>query len=159
MANTNAERVIPKASERKPGWIAHGDKVLFFDADRGGVMRVRTGHIASSASSHCGIDNIFRTVVWCDHVNNPDADNADDAHERSFMISDPTLMHRDEAAWLRNVVNAKAWFGGMYQPPVIDRIVRLLTLPDFGQAEEEREIEAARCAAESYARRRLSPRS
>ena len=132
--------------ERKPGWIKHQDLVAFVLTDpRTMAVRICTGHICSSPGSHGAgfeVDNVAKTIVWSDQTLNDFADDADDAHEKSFEVGDPRLIRRDEAHVLADAKLAEKWFKGVCSPEAIVEIARLCSLKDFGISEYERAIAA-----------------
>ena len=65
-------------------------------------------------------------MVWGDRPWNTLADNADDAHERTFQVRDPNLLKADEVELFRNDTFARQWFEGVYPPEVIRQIVATL---------------------------------
>ncbi len=131
-ADTAAEVILP--AERKAGWISFGDKVVLIYF-KGNLPFVRSGKISSTASSHCGIDNVTETIIWGDQPFNSLADNADDAHERSVKINCPLLLHYEEALILRDLEKAMKWYEGVYPESVIRGIAEALRNFDY-QAEE-----------------------
>jgi hypothetical protein len=135
---------VTPPGHRQPGWLARGDEVIFVILDRKGLPRIRTGHIGSTGCSHCGIDNISKTVVWCDQVLNELSDNADDAYERSFKVKDPCLIKLDEIERLKDPKVAAGWFRGIYPPKVAHHISKLLSKPDFGLLDEAKGKAAVR---------------
>ncbi|MEK7641795.1 MAG: hypothetical protein AAB365_02260 [Patescibacteria group bacterium] len=143
-------------SERPPGWIAYQDRVAFIIRDQRGGLRIRTGHIASTAgTSHAGVDNVSKTIVWCDQRLNDLADNADDAHEECFDPKDPRLIRLDEVKALRYLNRITAWFQGVYSSEEIQRLSELFLTFDFGRQQElEEEAEAWRLGMEA-ARKKL----
>jgi hypothetical protein len=149
--------LVPMPSERPPGWIAYHDRVAFIIRDQRGSLRIRTGHIASTAgTSHTGVDNVSKTVVWCDQRLNDLADNADDAHEECFNPKDPRLLRLDEVKVLGYLERITVWFEGVYSSEEIRRIGELLTQHfDFGRQKElDEEAEAWQLGIEA-ARKKL----
>lgn len=131
---------IPKPADRPTDWINYPDCVAFIFLDKRGMVRIRTGHICSTAgTSHLNTDNISSTVVWSDQMLNDLADNADDAYEISFDPKDPRLLRLDEIIALQDLQRAVDWFAGIYSPEFAACISALLSLPDFGRSEELRE--------------------
>jgi len=128
--------------QRQKGWINYTDQMVCL-IDIGGEIRFRTGHICSWPGSHGSgseIDNVVKTIVWCDQ-NIRDCDHFDDRHEKSFQVNDPCLMKLDEIVFLRDGKVAAQWFKGVFTPCQILRIVRLLALDDLGIfAEQQEEI-------------------
>lgn len=152
--------VIPKPSERPSDWIAYQDRVAFVITDYRGNLRIRTGHIVSTAgTSHTNIDNVTRTVVWCDQRLNDLADNADDAHEVVFNTKDPRLVRLDEVEVFHYTTRSIAWFEGIYSHDAARRISMLFESSDFGRKNELEEealafnlgLEAARKKLGHYA--------
>lgn len=143
MQSTNVPKqstlFFTKPSERQRGWLAYEDDVAFVILDRKNIPRIRTGHITSTGHSHCGIDNVSKTVVWCDQILNDLSDNADDAYEESFKINDPRLLKRGEIEPLKDPKVAAEWFRGIYPPKVACRIAKLISKPDFGLSDEAKE--------------------
>ena len=86
-------------SQRQPGWLSYEDEVIFVILDKQGLPKIRTGHICSWPGSHGAgfeVDNVSKTIVWCDQVLNDLSDNADDAYEKLFNVDDSCLIKRDE---------------------------------------------------------------
>ena len=130
--------------ERQKGWIDYEDKVICLLIIKGKI-RFRTGHICSLPGSHGSgleIDNVSKTVVWCDQEIR-DCDDFDDRHEKSFLVSDPCLMKLDEIIFLRDGKVALQWFKKVFTPCQILRIVKLLASDDLGIFAEQQEEAAA----------------
>ena len=145
--------VIPLPSKRPPGWLKYEDAVIFVILDDKGVPRLRTGHSCSWPGSHGAgfeIDNISKTIVWCNQVLNDLSDNADDAHEKSFSIKNPCLLKLDEIKPLRDARKATEWFKGVYPRNIAHKIAKLLSRPYFGLHDEAKEKAAV---AKKFSRR------
>lgn len=134
---------IPEPAGRQRGWINYEDHVAFVIIDKEGRPRIRTGHITSWPGSHGAgheVDNLGKTVVWCDQVLNECADNADDAHEKTFDPKDPNLLRLDELEILKDPKVAEVWFKGVHAPEIARQISALVSLPDLGIGKEEKEM-------------------
>jgi len=144
---------IPKPQERGKGWLNYDDPVIFVILDSSGLPRIRTGHICSSPGSHgtgFEIDNISKTIVWCNQVLNDLSDNADDAHEKSFSVRNPCLLKLNEIKPLRDARKAAEWFKGVYPRNIAHQIAKLLSRPYFGLHDEAKEKAAVE---QKFARR------
>lgn len=106
------------------GTAVYGETVVVIEVDQGDV-RLKTGRIASTGSSHVLADNRDRTVVWGDRKF-PSTDPLDDAHEKEFRVDDIHLLKAQEAAALRDPENAQNWFGSIYEDWVVSKIRRAL---------------------------------
>jgi hypothetical protein len=129
--------VLP--NERQKGWAAYHDRVLFIIKDECHKFRVRTGFINSTPNTHVDVDNVTKVVVWSD-IALCDADDVDDAHEKSFAVNDPMLIKLEEVQLICNGRVLKEWFKGILSPHEIVQIQHLLKLSDFGRASELTEI-------------------
>lgn len=150
--------LIPYPAGRSPGWITYRDRVAFVILDYRGKPRIRTGHIASWPGSHGAgmeVDNVNKTVVWCDQTLNDLADDADDAHEQSFNPKDPRLIRLDEVSVFQDAKRAAIWFGNTYPERVAKHIGILFTMSDFGRSDELQDSEAAQKIAIEAARREM----
>ncbi len=112
-------------NERGEGWAKHGQRVAVVEV-KDNEIKIRTGCMTSTPSTHVGIDNITNVVVWGDQPWNTDADSADDAHERTFQVCDPDLLKAEEVELFRDDVFAQRWFEGVYPPDTIRLIVTTL---------------------------------
>lgn len=114
MLRKRIKTLMPSPDARaEVGWAQYEVRVVIVDIN-GEDVHIRTGFICSTSSSHTVADNMRRTIVWGDEPFNSDADNADDAHERAFDVSDYHLLKVEEAETLRNPVAAIKWFKGIY---------------------------------------------
>lgn len=107
-------------STREKGWARTEKQVAVVEVTGEGVI-IRTGRICSTATSHSDIDNIRDVVVWFDDPWR-DADNADDAYEKAFLVLDMHLLGEDEVGLLRYPTLAKIWFNDQYSEQVLARI-------------------------------------
>jgi len=105
--------IISPDARAKAGWAKYGDPVVVIDIKDEDVC-IKTGFICSTTISHTEADNIRRTIVWGDELFNPDADNADDAHEKGFDVFDYHLLKAEEAKVLSNPQAAIKWFEGIH---------------------------------------------
>ena len=140
---------IPMPGQRPPDWIKHEDEVAFVrrkgTGDKAKII-IGTGHICSWPGSHgngMDVDNIKKTIVWSDEELRM-ADNADDAHEKSFETKDPCLLRLDEIIIIRDPERAVAWFNGVFTPETAREICALLNKPDFGYEERQKKEQEAR---------------
>lgn len=95
------------------GRALYEKEVFIVEIGKDKNVRVQAGHITSWECSHEGIDNVEKTVVWFEHPQRM-ADNADDAHTKTFKVADPHLIMREEAHLLGDPWACIAWFRGIY---------------------------------------------
>ena len=107
------------------GSVTCGERVVIVEVHSGRV-RLKTGRIASTDSSHVHADNRNTTVVWGDQQFQPLMESPDDAYERSFDVNDIHLLREQEAYSLRDPDTAQDWFGAIYQDPLVTKINRAL---------------------------------
>ncbi len=111
------------AHSRGKGWAVYRRKVVVIEVENNqSEIRIRTGFINSTSTSHEGVDNVYKTIVWLDKAWNDIADNADDAHEQSYAVQDPRLLGVDEIGLLRYPELGKVWFGGWYEERTLTAI-------------------------------------
>lgn len=111
--------------DRGPGWAKHGDRVVTVKVEPNGEVIIRAGHITSTPHSHVGIDNVTEVVIW-DDIAWREADNADDAHEKTFVVQDAHLIKVEDVIRFQEESFAMRWFGGAYLPEVIRKIASAL---------------------------------
>ena len=107
------------------GTAVFGEPVVIVEVHDGNV-NLRTGHIASTDSSHVLADNRSRTVVWGDREFQPDTGSPDEAHEKEFKVDDIHLLKRQEAEGLQDPATVQSWFGSIYEDWVVAKIHRAL---------------------------------
>lgn len=112
------------------GTAVYGEPVVIVEVhDRD--INLRTGHIASTDSSHVLADNRNRTVVWGDRKFQPVTDSTDDAYEKEFKVDDIHLLKQQEARSLQDPGTAESWFGSIYEDWVVNKIHRALKRLSF----------------------------
>lgn len=116
------KEVLPAAS-RKDGWARYARRVAVVKVHEAAVA-IHTGHICSTPTSHIGVDNLVRTVVWCDEPWR-DADSADDAREFGIEVRSPNLLGADEIGLLQYAAVVKMWFGAKYPASIRAEISRV----------------------------------
>jgi hypothetical protein len=107
------------------GTAVFGERVVIVEVHRGHV-RLKKGRISSTDSSHLFADNRVDTVVSGDRPFHPVTDSPDEARERSFRVNDIHLLKQQEVHSLRDSNAVQAWFGPIYQDPLVTRIHRAL---------------------------------
>ena len=107
------------------GNATYNERVVVVEVASGQV-KLKTGRISSTDSSHLQADNRKRTVVWGDRRFYAVRDSPEEAHERVFHVGDIHLLKEDEARTLLDPANAQTWFGAIYQDPIVVRIHRAL---------------------------------
>ena len=107
------------------GTAIYGERVVTVDICSGRV-KLRTGRISSTDSSHIHADNRNITVVAGDREFDPVTDSADEAYERSFRVDNIHLLKEREAQSLQDATMAQTWFGAIYQDWLVARIHRAL---------------------------------
>jgi hypothetical protein len=78
------------------GTAVFGERVVIVEVQSGHVS-LKTGRIASTASSHVYADNQVDTVVSGDRPFQPVTESPDEACERSFRVNDIHLLKQQEA--------------------------------------------------------------
>jgi hypothetical protein len=107
------------------GTAVFGEPVVVVEVNWGRVS-LKKGRIASPDSSHVFADNLVDTVVSGDRPFYPTAQSRAEACERSFRVDDIHLLKEQEARALRDVNAVQAWFGSIYQDPLVLKIHRAL---------------------------------
>ena len=107
------------------GTAAIGERVVIVEVHSGRV-NLKTGRISSANSNHVHADNRDETVVLGDRQFHPVIDSPDEAYERPFRVDDIHLLKEQEAQSLQNPNTAQAWFGTIYQDPLVTKIHRAL---------------------------------
>lgn len=103
----------------------YGERVVIVEVHNG-TVHLRTGHIASTDSSHLQADNRNRTVVWSDRRFHPAADHSDGAYEKTFEVDDIHLLTEQEARSLQDLESAQDRFGLIYKDRLVTQIQRAL---------------------------------
>jgi hypothetical protein len=107
------------------GTAVFGERVVIVEVHSGRVS-LKKGRISSTDSSHVYADNRIDTVVSGERPFRPDADSPDEARERSFRVNDIHLLKEREAHSLQDPNAVEAWFGTIYQDPLVTKIHRAL---------------------------------
>jgi hypothetical protein len=107
------------------GTAVFGERVVIVEVHSGRVS-LKKGRISSTDSSHVYADNRVDTVVSGDRPFHPVTDSPDEACERSFRVNDIHLLKQQEAHSLQDPNAAQAWFGTVYQDPLVTKIHRAL---------------------------------
>lgn len=107
------------------GTAVFGERVVIVEVHSGRVS-LKQGRISSPDSSHVYADNQVDTVVSGDRPFQPVTDSPDEACERSFRVNDIHLLKQQEARSLRDPNAVQAWFGAVYQDPLVTKIHRAL---------------------------------
>jgi hypothetical protein len=107
------------------GTAVYGERVVIVEVESGRV-RVKTGRISSTDSSHIHADNRNKTVVWGDRQFHPATDAPEDAYERAFQVNDIHLLKQQEAQSLQDPDTTQHWFGAIYQDRLVTKIHRAL---------------------------------
>jgi len=107
------------------GTAVFGERVVIVEVQSGRVS-LKQGRISSPDSSHVYADNRVGTVVSGDRPFQPVTDSPDEACERSFRVNDIHLLKQQEARSLRDPNAVQAWFGAVYQDPLVTKIHRAL---------------------------------
>lgn len=107
------------------GTAEFGERVVIVEVHNGRVS-LKKGHISSTDSSHVYADNRVDTVVSGERPFHPATDSPDEADERSFRVNDIHLLKEREAHSLQDSNAVEAWFGTIYQDPLVTRIHRAL---------------------------------
>ncbi len=107
------------------GTAVSGERVVIVEVQSGRV-NLKTGRISNDGSD--GVDAVHRdeAVVWGDRQLRPGAGSPDEAHERAFRVDDIHLLKEQEAQSLQDPDMAQAWFGTIYQDPLVTKIYRAL---------------------------------
>ena len=137
----------PMQTRRGLKWESETE-VLIVTMLKSGEVILHEGHITSWPFSHGTVDNVERVVVWR-NVAFREADSADDAHERTFMTSDPHLLQVSEARMLQFLPFCLACFD-MHDRKVIDKIC--MALREYFMEWDKR----AECAAEERSSANMS---
>jgi hypothetical protein len=107
------------------GTAVFGERVVIVEV-HGGRVNLKKGRISSTAASHVFADNQVETVVSGDRPFRPVTDSPEEAHERSFRVDDIHLLRQQEAHLLQDPDAVQAWFGSVYQDPLVTKIRRAL---------------------------------
>jgi len=107
------------------GTAVFGERVVIVEVHSGRVS-LKTGRISSTNSSDVHAENRNETVVLGDRQFHPIIDSPDQACERSFRVDDIHLLKEQEAQSLQDPSTAQAWFGTVYQDPLVTKIHRAL---------------------------------
>ena len=107
------------------GTAIYGERVVTVDICSGRV-KLKTGRISSTDSSHVHADNRNRTVVAGDREFDSVTNSADEAYERSIRVDDIHLLKEREAQSLQDATMAQTWFGTIYQDWLVAKIHRSL---------------------------------
>ncbi len=113
---------------RSSDWAKRGKPVLILTGvtERSELVDVSHGHICSSEESHLNVDNVRNFVVWSDKAVRT-ADNADDAHETVYSITDPRILSHFEVGYLyENPQRVFHWFKGKVSPETAEEIANFL---------------------------------
>jgi hypothetical protein len=106
------------------GTAVYGERVVIVQLNNGNV-RLHTGRVSSTDSSHVYADNRERTFVCSERRFKP-VSAIPEAHERSFKVSDIHLLKEREAQSLQDPKCVQEWFGTIYQDPLVTKIHRAL---------------------------------
>jgi hypothetical protein len=107
------------------GTAVSGERVVIVEVHSGRV-NLKTGRISSANSAHVPADNRNETVVLGDRQFHPAIDSPEEAYERSFQVDDIHLLREQEAQSLQDPNTVQAWFGAVYQDPLVTKIHRAL---------------------------------
>ena len=107
------------------GSVTYGERVVIVEV-HGGRVRLKTGHISSTDSSHVQADNRNTAVIRGDQRSRPIMESPDDAHEKSYKVNDIHLLNEQEARSLGVLTAAQDWFGLIYQDHLVTKIHRAL---------------------------------
>ncbi len=107
------------------GTAVFGERVVFVEVHSGRIS-LKKGRISSTDSSHVHADNRVDTIVSGDWPSHPATDSPDEARERSFRVNDIHLLKQQEVRSLQDPNAVQAWFGTVYQDPLVTKIHRAL---------------------------------
>jgi hypothetical protein len=107
------------------GTAVFGERVVIVEVHSGRV-NLKTGRISSADSSHVHADSRNEAVVLGDRRLHPEIGSLDEAYERSFRVDDIHLLKEQEAQSLQDLNSTQAWFGTIYQDPLVTKIHRAL---------------------------------
>jgi hypothetical protein len=107
------------------GTTVFGERVVIVEVHSGRVS-LKKVRVSSTDSSHVYADNRVDTVVSGERPFRPDTDSPDEARERSFRVNDIHLLKQQEAHSLQDPNAVEAWFGTIYQDPLVTKIHRAL---------------------------------
>jgi hypothetical protein len=107
------------------GTAVFGERVVIVEVHSGHV-NLKTGRISSANPSHVHADNRNEAVVLGDRQFHPVIDSRDEAYQRSFRVDDIHLLKEQEAQSLQDPNTVQAWFGTIYQDPLVTKIHRAL---------------------------------
>jgi hypothetical protein len=107
------------------GTAVFGERVVIVEVHSGHVS-LKKGRISSTESSHVYADNRVDTVVSGERPVRPVTDSPNEACETPFRVNDIHLLKEREAHSLQDPNAVEAWFGAIYQDPLVTKIRRAL---------------------------------